>query len=132
MYGLTNIYGGLDFWFFALSRMYIGIGLPLIFIPITIASYDGIPPEKTDQASALINVARNVGSSIGIALSINVFAHRQQFHQSRLVEHVVPLRGARLVAGEVVALEDGVVPEAGVVAQAARVIGVLETPLRVV
>jgi DHA2 family multidrug resistance protein len=90
MYGLTNIYGGLDFWFFALSRMYIGIGLPLIFIPITIASYDGIPPEKTDQASALINVARNVGSSIGIALSINVLAHRQQFHQSRLVEHVVP------------------------------------------
>jgi DHA2 family multidrug resistance protein len=90
MYGLTNIYGGLDVWFFALSRMYIGIGLPLIFIPITIASYDGIPPEKTDQASALINVARNVGSSIGIALSINVLAHRQQFHQSRLVEHVVP------------------------------------------
>jgi MFS transporter, DHA2 family, multidrug resistance protein len=90
MYDLTNIYGDVDFWFFALSRIYIGVGLPLIFIPITTASYDGIPPEKTDQASALINAARNVGSSIGIALAINVLAYRQQFHQSRLVEHVVP------------------------------------------
>jgi MFS transporter, DHA2 family, multidrug resistance protein len=89
MYGLTNIYGGVDFWFFALSRIYIGVGLPLIFIPITTASYDGIPPEKTDQASALINAARNIGSSIGISLAINVLAYRQQFHQSRLVEHVV-------------------------------------------
>jgi DHA2 family multidrug resistance protein len=90
MYDLTRTYGAVDFWFFALSRMYIGIGLPLIFIPITTASYDGIPPEKTDQASALINAARNVGSSIGISLSINVLAYRQQFHQSRLVEHVIP------------------------------------------
>jgi DHA2 family multidrug resistance protein len=90
MYGLTNIYGGLDFWFFALSRMYIGVGLPLIFLPIMTASYDGIPPEKTDQASALINVARNVGSSIGVSLAVNVLAYRQQFHQSRLIEHIVP------------------------------------------
>ncbi len=90
MYDLTRIYGAVDFWFFALSRIYIGVGLPLIFIPITTASYDGIPPDKTDQASALINAARNVGSSIGIALAINVLAYRQQFHQSRLVEHVVP------------------------------------------
>jgi DHA2 family multidrug resistance protein len=90
MYDLTRINPALDFWYFALSRMVIGVGLPLIFIPIIMASYDGIPPDKTDQASALMNVARNVGSSIGISLALNVLAHRQQFHQSRLVEHVVP------------------------------------------
>jgi DHA2 family multidrug resistance protein len=90
MYDLTNVYGNLDFWFFAHSRMLLGVGLPLIFIPITAASYDGIPPDKTDQASALINVARNTGGSIGIALVSNVLTHREQFHQSRLVENVVP------------------------------------------
>ena len=77
-----------DFWFFAWSRIYLGIGLPLIFIPITTASYDGIPPDKTDQASALINVARNFGGSIGVSLAQTVLARREQFHQSRLVEHV--------------------------------------------
>jgi MFS transporter, DHA2 family, multidrug resistance protein len=90
MHGLTNLYGDLDFWFFVWSRIYIGIGLPLIFIPIMTAAYDGLPPGKTDQASALINVARNVGGSIGISLAQNVLAHRAQFHQSRLVESAIP------------------------------------------
>jgi DHA2 family multidrug resistance protein len=37
-----------------------------------------------------MNVARNVGSSIGVSLALNVLAWRLQFHQARLVEHVVP------------------------------------------
>jgi DHA2 family multidrug resistance protein len=54
------------------------------------ASYVGVPPERTDQASALMNAARNTGGSIGISIASNVQAHREQFHQSRLVESVVP------------------------------------------
>ena len=46
----------------------LGVGLPLVFMPIIAASYDGIPPDKTDQASALINAARNTGGSIGISI----------------------------------------------------------------
>jgi DHA2 family multidrug resistance protein len=57
---------------------------------VTTASYDGIPPDRTNQASALINVARNLGGSMGVALSQTMLAQRQQFHQSRLVEHIVP------------------------------------------
>jgi MFS transporter, DHA2 family, multidrug resistance protein len=87
MYDLTNLYGDVDFWFFAHSRMLLGLGLPLIFVPIVTASYVGIPSDKTDQASALINAARNTGGSIGISLVSNVVAHREQFHQSRLIEH---------------------------------------------
>src|SRR6516162_2014266 len=90
MYDMTRVYGDLDFWFFARSRMLLGIGLPLIFLSITTASYDGIPPEKTDQASALINAARNIGGSIGVAVASNVLAHREQFHQSRLVDTLIP------------------------------------------
>ncbi|HEX4766076.1 MAG TPA: DHA2 family efflux MFS transporter permease subunit [Lichenihabitans sp.] len=85
---LTNLYGDLDFGFFAFSRMIIGVGLPLIFIPITTASYDGIPPHKTDQASALINMARNFGGSIGVSLAQTTLARREQFHQARLASHV--------------------------------------------
>ncbi|MGJ5135822.1 DHA2 family efflux MFS transporter permease subunit [Bradyrhizobium oligotrophicum] len=90
MYDLTRVYANVDFWFFAESRMLIGIGLPLIFLSITTASYNGIPPEKTDQASALINAARNTGGSIGVSLAANILAHRGQFHQSRLVENAIP------------------------------------------
>ncbi|WP_279482502.1 DHA2 family efflux MFS transporter permease subunit [Aureimonas sp. SK2] len=94
MWDLTRLFPDLNFGFFVWSRVYIGLGLPLIFIPITTASYDGIPPDKTDQASALINVARNVGGSIGVSIAQNTLAWREQFHQSRLVEHIVPTEPA--------------------------------------
>ena len=90
MYDMTKVNGDLGFWFFATSRIYIGIGLPLVFLPIIAASYDGVAPDKTDMASALINVARNIGGSIGISLANNVLAHREQFRQSRLVELANP------------------------------------------
>ena len=88
MYYLTNTYSDLSFGYWAWARVYIGIGLPFVFIPITAASYDGIPPDKTDQASALINMARNFGGSIGVSVAQTTLARREQFHQSRLVEHV--------------------------------------------
>jgi MFS transporter, DHA2 family, multidrug resistance protein len=94
MYLLTNLYGDLNFGFFAWARIVFGFGLPFIFIPITSASYDGLKPEQTDQASALINAARNTGGSIGVSIAANVLAYRSQFHQSRLVEHIVPSEGA--------------------------------------
>ena len=90
MYDMTNVYGDLGFWFMARSRMLLGVGLPLIFVPIMAASYDGIEPSKTDQASALINAARNTGGSIGVSIVSNVLTHREQFHQNRLVEQVIP------------------------------------------
>jgi DHA2 family multidrug resistance protein len=88
MYDLTNTYGDLDFGFFAWSRVYLGLGLPLVFNSVTSASYNGIAPDKTDQASSLINVARNFGGSIGVSLAHTTLARREQFHQSRLVEHI--------------------------------------------
>jgi DHA2 family multidrug resistance protein len=88
MIDLLRMTADADYWYFAWSRVYLGIGLPLIFIPITTASYDGIPPAKTDQASALINLARNFGGSMGVSLSQTVLARREQFHQGRLVEHL--------------------------------------------
>jgi MFS transporter, DHA2 family, multidrug resistance protein len=90
MYAMTNVYGDLGFCFMARSRMLLGVGLPLIFVPIMATSYDGIPPSKTDQASALINAARNIGGSLGVSIVSNVLTHREQFHQNRLIEQVVP------------------------------------------
>src|ERR1700752_1851568 len=90
MYDMTNVYGDLGFWFMARSRMLLGVGLPLIFVPIMAASFGGLPPSKTDQASALINAARNTGGSIGVSIVSNVLTHREQFHQNRLIEQVVP------------------------------------------
>jgi MFS transporter, DHA2 family, multidrug resistance protein len=90
MWNLTGLNGDITYGYAAMSRVILGVGLPFLFLPVTTASYDGIPPDKTNQASALINVARNVGGSMGVALSQTMLAQRQQFHQSRLIEHAAP------------------------------------------
>lgn len=90
MWHLTGLTGDISYNYAALSRIYLAFGLPLLFLPVTTASYDGLPPDKTNQASALINVARNLGGSMGVALVQTILAQRQQFHQSRLVEHIIP------------------------------------------
>jgi DHA2 family multidrug resistance protein len=90
MYVMTNINPDLGFWFFVKARMLTSVGLPLVFVPIMAASYDGIPQHKTDQASALLNAARNTGGSIGVSLASNVLAHATQAHQNYLAAHAIP------------------------------------------
>jgi MFS transporter, DHA2 family, multidrug resistance protein len=60
--------------------------LAFLFVPINSMAFRGIPPEKTNNASALINLARNFGGSIGISVASTMLTRREQFHQSRLVE----------------------------------------------
>jgi MFS transporter, DHA2 family, multidrug resistance protein len=90
MWHLTGLTGDITYGYAAWSRVMLGCGLPFLFLPVTTASYDGVPADRTNQASALINVARNLGGSMGVALSQTMLAQRQQFHQSRLVEHMAP------------------------------------------
>jgi len=42
------------------------------------------------STSAIINAARNTGGSIGVSIASNVLTHREQFHQNRLIEQVIP------------------------------------------
>jgi DHA2 family multidrug resistance protein len=90
MWHLTGLTGDITYGYAAMSRIFLALGLPFLFLPVTTASYEGVPPDKTNQASALINVARNIGGSMGVALAQTVLAQRQQFHQSRLIEHAAP------------------------------------------
>jgi DHA2 family multidrug resistance protein len=90
MWHLTGLTGEISYGYAALARIYLAVALPFLFLPVTTASYDGLPPEKTNQASALINVARNIGGSMGVALAQTLLAQRQQFHQNRLIEHAAP------------------------------------------
>jgi MFS transporter, DHA2 family, multidrug resistance protein len=60
--------------------------LAFLFIPINTLAFRDVPAGKTDNASALINLARNFGGSIGISFASTLLTRREQFHQSRIVE----------------------------------------------
>lgn len=63
------------------------VGIGLLFVPITLAAYIGLPPEKSNSVAGLINFMRNIGSSIGTSLVTTAIARRSQFHQVHLVSH---------------------------------------------
>lgn len=70
------------------ARVYQTLGLAFLFIPIMQSAYLRLPPGKNANASALINLARNLGGSVGIALSSTFVTQRTQFHQSRIGENI--------------------------------------------
>jgi DHA2 family multidrug resistance protein len=90
MWHLTSLSPDANFGFFAWARIYQTVGLPLLFIPILSASYAGLPQSQTDQASALMNVARNIGGSTGISLANTVLTNGEQINQNHLTDHLVP------------------------------------------
>jgi DHA2 family multidrug resistance protein len=49
-----------------------------------------IPKEKMNNATGIINLARNIGGSVGIANVATLLARRAQFHQAVLVSHMTP------------------------------------------
>jgi DHA2 family multidrug resistance protein len=62
-------------------------GMGFLFVPITLAGYIGIPAEKSNSVSGLVNFMRNMGSSVGTSMVTTLLARRAQFHQSVLSYH---------------------------------------------
>jgi DHA2 family multidrug resistance protein len=90
MWHSTGLEQGASFGFFAWMRVFQVISLPFLFVPINTVAYSELRPESTGQASSLVNVARNLGGSIGVSLASTELMQRAQFHQARLVESAVP------------------------------------------
>jgi MFS transporter, DHA2 family, multidrug resistance protein len=90
MWYSTSLTPDATFGFLAMIRMFQTLGLPFLFLPINMVAYSELPSTETNQGSALINVARNLGGSIGVSLANTELLQRTQFHQARLVSHLFP------------------------------------------
>jgi DHA2 family multidrug resistance protein len=85
----------LDISFWSISEVRISqvIWLPFLFIPISSVSYVGLPPARSNEASALINLMRNLGGSVGVSFVTTMLQERTQFHHARLAEHITAYNG---------------------------------------
>ncbi len=91
LWNLSHFDAGISFDDAAIARLYQATALPFLFVPISAVAYIGLPRTSTSQASALLNVARNLGGTLGISSAQTLLAHFQQIHQSRLVEGLSPI-----------------------------------------
>jgi MFS transporter, DHA2 family, multidrug resistance protein len=85
---------GLDYRHAVQARMLQSFGLAFLFIPINVAAFAYVPKEKTNMGTGIINLARNIGASVGIATVTTMLDRRAQFHMARLTERANELSAA--------------------------------------
>jgi DHA2 family multidrug resistance protein len=90
LYSTTHFGLFLDFWSATRIRVAQVIGIGFLFVPITLAAYVGIPQEKSNMVSGIINFMRNIGSSVGTSVVTTMIARRSQYHQSVLIDNLAP------------------------------------------
>jgi DHA2 family multidrug resistance protein len=73
-----------------IARVWQGLGIGFLFTPIMTLAYVELAPHLNNAASTLINIARNIGGSVGISLCSTYLATRTQFHHAMLAEHITP------------------------------------------
>lgn len=67
-----------------------GFGMGMLFTPINQVAYASIQPREAQQASGLINLARQLGGSFGIAILGAYVANSTAFHRADLSSNLYP------------------------------------------
>ncbi len=83
---LAEFYAGYAFSDLATSRAIQMAAIAFLFVPLQSQAYVGLRPEDSEQASAILNVMRNLGGSFGVTAGTVLIEQRGQYHQSVLVE----------------------------------------------
>lgn len=65
-----------------------GLGLGLIFVPLSTLTFATLPPHLRTDATGLFSLMRNLGSSIGISVVVFYLARQTQVHHSTLAESI--------------------------------------------
>jgi len=81
----------LDFHTAMMARIYQSCGMAFLFVPINVMAFYFISKEKTSNATGIINLARNIGGSVGISMVTTQIERGSQVHQNFLVGHATPL-----------------------------------------
>jgi DHA2 family multidrug resistance protein len=87
-YDMATLTLSVDYWGLAWPRFVQGMGIGFIFVPLNTLALANISREKMGNATAAVNVVRNLGGGIGIALAATLLARRGQEHYSTLAAHV--------------------------------------------
>jgi DHA2 family multidrug resistance protein len=83
-----------DAWGLIWPGMIAGAGMGLFFVPINAVAFATIPAAKLDEASGVMALMRNIGSSVGIAIVSWLLVRQAQIHWENLISHVSPFNPA--------------------------------------
>src|SRR5439155_8883996 len=84
LFHMTKFNLQIDFRTVAEARVLQAVGMAFLFVPINTAAYAFLPRDKNNAASGLMNLARNIGGSVGISFVTTMLDRRTQVHLTDL------------------------------------------------
>jgi MFS transporter, DHA2 family, multidrug resistance protein len=76
-----------------------GAGLGFLFVPLSSVSLGTLPPQRRTEGAGIYNLARNIGSSLGISVVNALLTSNTQVNHAEIVAHVTPVnRGFEMPA----------------------------------
>jgi DHA2 family multidrug resistance protein len=88
LFHMTGFDLDIDFRTLAMARVIQAAGMAFLFVPINTAAYAFLPRDKNNAASGLMNLARNIGGSVGISVVTTMLDRRSQVHLTDLSSHL--------------------------------------------
>jgi len=88
LFHMTSFNLQIDFRTTTIARVLQAVGMAFLFVPINTAAYAFLPREKNNAASGLMNLARNMGGSVGISVVTTMMDRRAQMHLTNLSSHL--------------------------------------------
>lgn len=71
-----------------LPRLLLGLGVAFFFVPINNIILSTIPPSSTTAALGLSNFLRTLAASMGAAVTVTLWRHRDKYHEFTLTQNV--------------------------------------------
>ena len=84
--GSLNLNAG--YWDIFWPQLLQGTGMALTFVPLTTATMQSIPPQRMGNATSLFNLMRNIGGSVGIAVTGTLLTRQRQSIATVLGENI--------------------------------------------
>src|SRR4029453_13555126 len=75
-----------------------GLGMGLLFVPLTIVAVSGIAPQEAGAASSLLNVSQQVGASLGLSILVPAFGTASRHEAATQVAQLLRSGPADLLA----------------------------------
>ncbi|MCW2338071.1 DHA2 family multidrug resistance protein [Sphingobium sp. B2D3A] len=73
---------------FVVTGVVQGAGIGIVFVPLQMLAFGTLPPGARTEGAAVLNLTRNIGSSIGIAVVMALLARNSQVSHADLTQHI--------------------------------------------
>jgi DHA2 family multidrug resistance protein len=99
LWQMTYFTPDMGWWPIVESGVIQGLGMGFVFIPLSTVAFQTLPPMLRTEASALFNLVRNLGSSIGVSIMATMLTRNIATMHASLATHITPFNSNLTAAG---------------------------------